>query len=462
MNFRKILFLIFLLAGIFNVAGFVYAEEVLNDGILVKGSSEKVYFMENGMKRWLISPEIFDKLYFDWNKIQVVSDEMISAYPSGLNLDNALRYPEGVLIREKNGTKVFLVKSGVKNWIKDEVSFVNMGLRWDSIFDIPSENIKKIYEGKPIEQNIAVVRPITILKKKPNDVVEDILVDFEFTAVAANNTKNILFETFLDGFDKAWVPVYAQTRKISLPSESKLYTFFVRAKYKDGGADLKPEKHTFLVKLSPFFRDVRISSVKAISSSSEDEYVLLTNNAKIPIKVTGWSLGSEAFNSQYIIPNANEIPNYANFEYKIDINLNPSDKAYIYSGRSPSGYSFKMNKCVGYLNNTYNFSPRLVSACPMPIKSEIDDLSVYCQKKISQLSACKEPNTNDILLDNECRAYMMSHFNYTSCVNANRPYYDFFQNEWRVYFGAQSNLWKDDRDVIILRDKNGLIVDIYK
>ncbi|MBI3671781.1 hypothetical protein HY249_03235 [Candidatus Azambacteria bacterium] len=461
---RKIAFLTLVFAGIFAFSGHVSAQEALKDGSLVKGVGEKVYFMENGMKRWITNPDVFSGFGFNWDKIKIVSDESISAYPLGVNLENASRYPEGALIRQENGTKVYLVKNGAKSWVKDEASFSNLGLSWDSIMDIPEQNIKKIYEGVAISQSVVASHPFTILKKKPGDVIEDISVDFEFTAIAGKNIpqSDLLFETFLEGFDRNWVATSAQSRIITLPQESKYYTFFIRAKFKDGGADLIPEKHAFLVKLSPFFRDIRISSASPRASTSSDESVLLANATKIPMKITGWALESDATKSKYDILDAYETPNHSSFEYKSDVILNPNGRAYIYSGRSPSGYSFRMNKCVGYLNSTYKFSPPLQSQCPRPSSKDIENLTSYCQKKISQLSACQNPDTNDFLLDNDCRAYMMNHLNYTACVNENRNFYDFFQDEWRVFLGTQSNIWKDEHDTIILRDKNGLVVDRYK
>jgi len=43
----------------------------------------KIYYLENGQKRWIKSPAIFNRIGFDWAKIAPVNWQEINAYPTG-------------------------------------------------------------------------------------------------------------------------------------------------------------------------------------------------------------------------------------------------------------------------------------------------------------------------------------------------------------------------------------------
>ena len=142
--------------------------------------------------------------------------------------------------------------------------------------------------------------------------------------------------------------------------------------------------------------------------------------------------------------------------------MTPKDKVIIYSSKGPFSYGFRLNSCIGYLNSYYNFTPALPKYCKKLDDSKINHLSDYCQRTIkSSTASCKEPNYNDLLLDNECRNFMRDKLNYPSCVSDNMAYYDFYKNEWRLFLGSTSKIWAD-HDTLILRDPSGFVVDSYK
>ncbi|TRZ79479.1 PKD domain-containing protein [bacterium] len=47
----------------------------------------KIYYLENGQKRWIKSADVFNRLGFDWTKIAPVSWQEINAYPTGTAID---------------------------------------------------------------------------------------------------------------------------------------------------------------------------------------------------------------------------------------------------------------------------------------------------------------------------------------------------------------------------------------
>ncbi len=456
---RTILILLFL--GAFLVPGFSHASFALLDGTLVKGSGPKVYFMENGIKRWITNPGIFSKFEFDWNKIKLVSDSDLSNYPEEAVLNDARIYPSGALLREKGETKVYIIKRGYRSWIEDEQSFYNLNLDWGSIFEISNEKMKRIWKISSTKKTSRILRPRTVLISTPGKVVEDINVEFDFTAeTLKKDDKDIRFETFLQGVDKRWVETSRQKREIRLPKKSRKYTFFVRAKHLNEGVDLTPEKFDFLVKISPFFGDITISSIRAGQKLPENEYLYITNMGKIPISITGWTLNSKKNGREYKIPEVFEIPNYIFNRNKAKIKLNPRGVVIINSGDSTSGKGFRLNKCTGYLNNNAKFNPPLPRQCPLLRydTNNTKNLSPSCNRIISSLARCTEPDYN-APMENECRTYLRKNAGYGNCVQNNNRYYDFFKDEWRVYFRMQRTIWTEKSDEIILRDRNRLVVN---
>ena len=442
------------------------AKTVLNNGIFVKSQGPKVYFLENGMKRWVESPEVFNAFGFNWNKIRFVSEEELKKYPTGSDIKNAARYPDGILLRKMGGYKVYLVERGYRRWIKNATTFKNMGLFWDDVFELPEEKIEKIRERGVLEKYSKIKRPKTVLLRVPNKNVFETpeTVTFKFSAITGTLFGGELeFETFLQGYDKRWIRNTRGERKIRLPKKGGNYIFYVRAKYKNGGADLTPEIFEFRIDISPIFEDIVFSSVNVRSDDPEKEFISLKNRTNIIYYLSGWSIESKKMGTKYYIPKARLVPNYLGYDYEIGLRLEPKGKVSIYSSKSPLGYSFRLNSCSGYLNNYFDFNPKLPRYCPRLDESEIEHLSNYCKNTIRKTnSMCIEPNYNDIYLNNECRNFMRDKLNYQNCVDENIQYYDFYKNEWRLYLQKTAGIWENENDTLILRDQDNFVVDTYK
>jgi hypothetical protein len=44
-----------------------------------------VYLVSNGQKRWVTSPAVMDKFYFNWSQIRTVAQSTLDALPNGAN-----------------------------------------------------------------------------------------------------------------------------------------------------------------------------------------------------------------------------------------------------------------------------------------------------------------------------------------------------------------------------------------
>lgn len=98
------------------------------DGQLV-GDGAKVYFIENGKKRWVTSQNLFNALGYKWSKIKKLAPEEVATYLEG----GVMLYPDGTLLRQIEGQTVYLMKDGKKHEFLSAQSFLKLGYKWGKI-----------------------------------------------------------------------------------------------------------------------------------------------------------------------------------------------------------------------------------------------------------------------------------------------------------------------------------------
>ena len=224
--------------------------------------------------------------------------------------------------------------------------------------------------------------------------------------------------------------------------------------------------------LSPFSNVVSISHFVSNASSSDpkSEYVQISvaQNASGPVDITKWTLGSGATGNSEIIPKGTAVPTSGVVNAADDIKLEPGDTAFIISGESPVGASFRENKCIGYFSSFQQFSPSLPQSCP----SAPDELNKFygtpfihdpsCIDFADSLSRCQVaviPLSSTLSLT--CREFMESHINYNGCLSAHRDDQDFNGTTWRIYLGRTEPLWRAKHEVVELLDSHGKTVDTF-
>ena len=58
-----------------------------SSGTLVRALNDyRVYVIENGQKRWIVNPEVFNNHHFKWYQIELISKEELDLYPTGASL----------------------------------------------------------------------------------------------------------------------------------------------------------------------------------------------------------------------------------------------------------------------------------------------------------------------------------------------------------------------------------------
>ncbi|MEK9170479.1 MAG: hypothetical protein AAB674_02420 [Patescibacteria group bacterium] len=207
-------------------------------------------------------------------------------------------------------------------------------------------------------------------------------------------------------------------------------------------------------------KPVTITKIK--NSDSMSPYIEMVISANLSqnetIDVTGWTVKSNT-NKFFTIPAAQEIYSFGGAQG--DIKLRAGDKIHFYSGFGPKG-NFRLNKCMGYVEDTSSFTPFFEKNCPSISRSEIQGFSSSCQDYLESLDNCENPLANPPVPfdDNACHEFLRK-LNYVGCVEKYGTDKDFLSRDWMVWMGDQMNIFDFVHDKVQLLDKKGNIMDEY-
>jgi len=217
----------------------------------------------------------------------------------------------------------------------------------------------------------------------------------------------------------------------------------------------------------PSYKDkVHLRIANARSEETDKEYLELyisRDSAFDDISITGWKLENSRNEEIYIGKGAYLVYS-AQVNQERDIVLKKDENAFLITGRSPIGTSFRTNICSGYFEQFQDFYPSLSQRCPYPASEEklkTSHLSDICLDYIERLPSCQTPFPQDPLalaLDNDCAKYISENINYNGCVNIHKFDNDFYAKTWMIYFNRDKEFWKQKRETITLYDIDGEMV----
>lgn len=225
-------------------------------------------------------------------------------------------------------------------------------------------------------------------------------------------------------------------------------------------------------KFSPYRRLVTLSNFTRSRYESapgnENITISLSHSAEKPVNITGWQIWSVGTGSRGTIGQGTLYPQINGTGPRVPIVLQPRERAYIYTGRSPLEISFKPNICMGYLTDIRDFPRGVSRTCPDPEDSLLPlpffDRDNECEEFIEDLSRCEVPYYDSDFPDTvsrQCQNYITSRLGYNECVVLWQNDEDFFLRDWIVYLGHSAKMYKDRNEKILLFDENGLLVDEY-
>lgn len=198
------------------------------------------------------------------------------------------------------------------------------------------------------------------------------------------------------------------------------------------------------------------------------EYLALkvSSQASAPVVITGWTVESAATGKRVSIPGGTNAPRSGIINRTDPIALNPGDTAYLISGQSPIGASFRTNICSGYFSQFQTFSPPLTDACPEPT-DEAERLvpnfnqDDTCRRFLDTVARCTYVTEKPQNLLNGCAQIIDNDLNYNGCVMLHQSDADFYGSRWYIYLGRTTRMWKDRYETIKLLDGNGLTVAMF-
>ncbi|MDE0243696.1 MAG: hypothetical protein OYG31_03240 [Candidatus Kaiserbacteria bacterium] len=197
----------------------------------------------------------------------------------------------------------------------------------------------------------------------------------------------------------------------------------------------------------------------------EFEYFILSvaDSVSEPISITGWKVFDHKEKISYAIPTGKEL--FGSLESKNQsIRVSGGDIVIVSSGQSPTGFSFRLNKCSGFRSQFKQFVPSIKTACPKPIDEFIADGTIpytdnACYETVQSLRECETVTEVPDRVTLACRRFLEHSMNEQGCIELHRNDADFYVPEWRVFLGSGRSLWEDrEKNILYLVDEEDRLV----
>jgi hypothetical protein len=105
----------------------------------IAGDPRVYYLTEGGLKRWIPNEQVFTSYNNKWEDVVEIS-------PTKLNI-----YPNNILIKLDNETRVYKLENNQKRWIKTAEAFNRLGFDWTKIAPVNQTEFNYYQEGAQIE-----------------------------------------------------------------------------------------------------------------------------------------------------------------------------------------------------------------------------------------------------------------------------------------------------------------------
>ncbi|MBU2068571.1 hypothetical protein KKE13_03285 [Patescibacteria group bacterium] len=435
---------------------------------LIKGSGPEVFILEKGTRHWIPDIETFNRFRFKWENIKIYADSVLENYPRDDDWSSHDDYPDGSLLKGSSD-KVYLIELGQRRWIPSPAIFTGNDFGWKYILEVDDDVIDDYDLGSNLTLNESDRYPNTIIIDGPSqgEILDTALFEFRYSGTNPLGVVSDLdFETYLRGYDTSWRNQGSSyTEEYDLSDQvGQNYTFYVRAKNEQGYYDPTPASRTFQLGVSSNYQKVEIRNIEYNQTDFKEDYIVLRNVSDENINITSWTIRTN--NASVDIPQAVKVLSFPfTSADKVDIVLAPNDELVAMSGNSPSGVNFLTNKCTDYLDQG-EYSPSLDNNnCPWPSSSDYSYLNEYCRDFINDLDRCETADyssNTDVGGNSQCTSYLNDTFNYSACYYSYRLDPDFYEDEWRIFFNRTSrDVFSNVSDTVILEDANGLKVDEY-
>ena len=223
-------------------------------------------------------------------------------------------------------------------------------------------------------------------------------------------------------------------------------------------------QESFEEQLARVRKTLALQKAQARQTDPQKEYVDIVYRASflsedpLPLDISGWTIENKR-GSRFAFGYAANLPYASQVNALSRLIIPPGSAVHIVTGQSPIGSNFRVNTCTGYFAQFNSVVPALPQKCPRPseepAQTNLPDMGL---DYIESPPRCRIPQNTLLDIGNTCRAYLTANINYSGCVANHKIDPDFYQNTWYVYLARSAELWKEKRETITLRDKQGTIM----
>ena len=118
------------------------------DGMLLRGSGNAVYLMEDNKRRWITTAEAFNYYGYRWTSVRHVSDDYLAQFDEGDPIYLALKCPGSPHVFALDVSRPESTQR-VRRWISDIETFEAMGFEWGDIDFNQCNMLRGVPNGEP-------------------------------------------------------------------------------------------------------------------------------------------------------------------------------------------------------------------------------------------------------------------------------------------------------------------------
>ena len=118
---------------------------IIRDGLVLKGSGDSIYILQQDRLRWISSLDAFEHLGLTWSDVHVVEDSFLERFEIGR--------PIHVLLKCYDSEHIYRLEDGEKRWIKDIATFELEGHVWSDVRMVDCAYLRSLPDGMPIPED---------------------------------------------------------------------------------------------------------------------------------------------------------------------------------------------------------------------------------------------------------------------------------------------------------------------
>jgi hypothetical protein len=115
-------------------------------GVLKSQTTDKIYYVESGMKYLIVSEELAD-IRFSQMTITDADETELEQYELG----NPIKLKDGILVKDPDSSQVYVIANGQRRSIPTEQVFNSFGFKWTNVKTITKELLELHELGDPLD-----------------------------------------------------------------------------------------------------------------------------------------------------------------------------------------------------------------------------------------------------------------------------------------------------------------------